>query len=264
MIPPNPDTPPNAVLADARPVKIELPQYVFAALIVMQFLATLRYSEIYFELALTGAVPFLALFLAVPASVCLYAAAIFMLLRGSRGKRLFLLAAVGLALTVPLWGWPSVWSVVAAFGAALGVAGWWIARRSTGTHQPPESHTTMSELSWLQRRPISVLIISTLCSLSFVGTAVFILNNGTDFEALPPTAPLALPTKLLYPLLYISGGLLLLLMRKEAIVLFVLYFVWGLGKTIYENVTFLNYLDLVLVFGFIIYCLRLRQRNLLR
>ncbi len=264
MTTPNPDTSSQTGLADARRARIELPQYTFAALVAMQFLSTLRYSGAYFELTNNGVVSFVALFVAVPASICLYVAAIFLLLKGSGGKRLFLLAAAGLAVTVPFWRWPTILSVVAAFGATLGVAGWWFARLSPSTTRPRESHTAMPGLRWFQRRPIPVFIISIVCTLSFVGFALFVSRNWTGFEQLMHDAPIKLVTFALYPLLLLSGGWLLLFMREEAIILFILYFVWGLGKTISENVPFLIYPELALVFAVIVYCLHLRKRNLLR
>ena len=132
MTTPEPDTPPNAEPAAARPVNIGPAQYILAALVVSQLTLTLRYSGWYFDLTRDGLVSIFPMGFGLPASICLYIATLSMLLKGSRGKLLFILAAAGLALTVPLWysHWSLELSIVAAYGAALGVAGGRLARHS--------------------------------------------------------------------------------------------------------------------------------------
>jgi hypothetical protein len=135
----NPFTPPNAAVTDVQPVQSKMPQYVIAALIAIQLLATIRYAGAYFELVRVGAAHPAALLFGAPASLCLYIAAIVMVFGGSRGRRLFLFGAVGLALSVPFWGGPYLWTVVAGCGAALGAGGWWVTGRARRSEIPVES-----------------------------------------------------------------------------------------------------------------------------
>jgi hypothetical protein len=131
---PNPYQPPSAELKEIAAPQGNVPKYIVIALVAIQLLATMRFSYAYLELVRTGAAPVLALLFGFPASICLYVAALFLLSKKPRGKRLFLVAAVGLAVSVRFWGWPYPWSVVALFGAVLGAAGWWVARGNEKNH----------------------------------------------------------------------------------------------------------------------------------
>ena len=130
MATPNPYKPPNAPVSDVQAVPSKYPRYVVAGLVAVQMLGTLYYSGVYVELARRSVASPLALILGAPASACLYVAAILAVISHSRGRLLFLFGAIGLALSVPLWGWQYVWSLLPAFGAALGMVGWWITRRT--------------------------------------------------------------------------------------------------------------------------------------
>jgi len=132
MTTPNPYAPPRTALSDVKAVapQSKVPQYIVAALVGLQLVGSLRFSEIYLELVRTGAVHPLALLFGFSGSLCLYAGAILAAINGVRGRILFLLAAVGLALSVRYWIWFWPGTTVAAFGAVLGVAGWWITRRA--------------------------------------------------------------------------------------------------------------------------------------
>ena len=123
----NPYRPPQAALSEPAAPPSRLPGYLVAALVAYQLLATIRHAWAYYELVRTGAAPFLALLLGVPSSLCLYMAAVLLVTTRTRGHRLFLVAGLGLALSVPLWTWPNSWAIVAAFGAVLGGVGWWVA-----------------------------------------------------------------------------------------------------------------------------------------
>ena len=125
----NPYAPPKATVADLHPSESRAPRYAIAALVAVQLLASWYYSGVYFELVRTGGAHPLALLLGIAGSLCLYVAAILIVTTRSRGEAVFLAAAVALASSVPMWRWPYPWSLVAAYGAALGVAGWWIVRR---------------------------------------------------------------------------------------------------------------------------------------
>jgi hypothetical protein len=105
-------------------------RYLLAALVVLQLLATWRYSSAYFELVRTGASHPLALLLGLVGSVCLYVGAIRSLLPNPKGHNFLLVATVTLGLSVPMWRLPYAWSLVAAFGAVLALASWWAVRQS--------------------------------------------------------------------------------------------------------------------------------------
>jgi len=131
---PNPYKPPSTELAEPAAPRSNVAKYIVIALVAIQLLATMRFSYAHLELVRTGAAPVLALLFGFPASICLYVATLFLLLKKPRGKRLFLIAAIGLAASVRFWGWPYPWSFVALFGAVLGAAGWWVARENEKNH----------------------------------------------------------------------------------------------------------------------------------
>ena len=88
-------------------------------------------------------------------------------------------------------------------------------------------------------------------------TVMKLLRIGTEFL-------LGLIVKLLYPLLFLLAGVLLLFLRKAAILAFGAYFAWGCAKIVSENIAFSGYLSLALVLGIIVYCLRLQQSGRLK
>lgn len=126
---PNPYQPPQAIVGEPPAPPGRFLRYLVAGLVALQLLLTFRYSGLYYELVRAGAAPLAALLLGLPSSVCLYVAAVLLVVTRTHGHRLFFVAGLGLALSVPLWQWPYVWAGVAAFGAILGAAGWWVARR---------------------------------------------------------------------------------------------------------------------------------------
>jgi len=77
-------------------------------------------------------------------------------------------------------------------------------------------------------------------------------------------SPFILAAKILYPFFLLLAGLLLFFMRKGAIIIFGLYMAWGVTKSVSQHLNILGHLSLVLVFGIIIYCLRLAQKGLLK
>ena len=104
------------------------PRFAIVALIAFQLLAALGYASKYIDLARGGDVFAVAAVLTVPASLCLYAGALLLALRPGRGRALFIVAAVGLGLSLPAWGVSYGWSWPMAFGAMLALAGAWFAR----------------------------------------------------------------------------------------------------------------------------------------
>lgn len=104
------------------------PRFAIVALIAFQLLAALGYGSKYVALARGGDVFAVAAVLTVPASLCLYAGALLLALRPGRGRALFIVAAVGLGLSLPAWGVSYGWSWPIAFGAMLALAGAWFAR----------------------------------------------------------------------------------------------------------------------------------------
>ncbi len=119
----------------------------------------------------------------------------------------------------------------------------------------------------LANRPIPVWIITAFCCFQFIAILAYILqNSGLLFELLKTGAesPIAFISKLLYPFLLFMGGLLLFFLRKSAIYFFVAYLLWGVTKIVSNPLTFFSYLSLAIVVGVCVYCLRLRQKNVLK
>jgi hypothetical protein len=110
------------------PPKTLSPRFVVVALIAFQLLAALGYAGKYVTLTRGGDVYLVAALLAAPASLCLYAGALLLALRPGRGRALFIVAAVGLGLSIPAWGIQYGWTWPMAFGSMLSLAGAWYAR----------------------------------------------------------------------------------------------------------------------------------------
>jgi len=114
--------------APASPPGTPPARFVVVALIAFQLLAALSLAGKYIELARGGDVYALAALLSAPSSLCLYAGAVLLALRPGRGRALFVVAAVGLGLSLPAWGVAYGWTWPMALGAILGLAGAWYAR----------------------------------------------------------------------------------------------------------------------------------------
>jgi hypothetical protein len=122
-------------------------------------------------------------------------------------------------------------------------------------------------IAWFNRRPIPVFTIMALCVLQFLGIVLFIGAHWSELMELVRTgaeSPLGFLFKLVYPFFLLSAGLALFFMRKIAIHFFSIYFAWGVYKIIAQTLDFPGYLSLAMVFGVLVYCLRLKQRGLLR
>lgn len=133
--------------------------------------------------------------------------------------------------------------------------------------EPHEAARPADSPRWFNARPIPVYIISVWCILQFIGILVFMRAHWQDVTQpmrLGVESPAAFLVKLLYPALLFAAGILLLSMRKAAIAAFALYLVWGCGKVVMQGNAFAGYLDLALVSGILVYCLRLRQQGRLR
>jgi hypothetical protein len=113
--------------SDAPPSALS-PRFAVVALIAFQLLVALSYAGKYIDLARGGDVYAVAAILTVPASLCLYIGALLLALRPGRGRALFIVAAVGLGLSLPAWGISYGWTWPMAFGSMLGLAGAWYAR----------------------------------------------------------------------------------------------------------------------------------------
>lgn len=104
------------------------PRFVIVALIAFQLLAASSFLSKYIALVQGDDQFRIAACLSVPASLCLYAGAALLALRPGRGRTLFIVAAVGLGLSLPAWGVGYGWTWPMAFGAMLALAGAWFAR----------------------------------------------------------------------------------------------------------------------------------------
>jgi len=72
-------------------------------------------------------------------------------------------------------------------------------------------------------------------------------------------APVPFAAGFIYPLILFIAGIFLLFMRKAAVLWFALYLLLGLYKVLTQNVSFPGYIDVALIFGVLVYCLRLNQ-----
>jgi hypothetical protein len=120
----------EAAAAAARAARrATIARQAVAGLIGFQLLACLRYLHWYASMLREGAVSPLAL-LAIPASLGLYVAAGLLVSRRATAacRTLFIVAAMGLAFSVPFWGIAESWTWPFELGATLALAGAWHAR----------------------------------------------------------------------------------------------------------------------------------------
>jgi len=139
----------------AAPPRKFSPRFVVLGLIVFQLLVATSYGAKYLELVRSGGVSPAAALLGVPSSLCLYVGASWLALRPGHGRALFLVAAVGLGLSVPVWGVSYGWTWPMAFGAMLGLAGAWYARPES----PPEDGEPGEEADGSDHETGRVLIL---------------------------------------------------------------------------------------------------------
>lgn len=257
----NPYSPPKSDLGDVRFMYGKMVRDTFAALVLLQLLLTLRYSGAYFELVSNGSAHPLGLMLTVAASFCLYLGTILFRFKGSSKVRLFLLAGIGLAAAVPIWRFSFSWSHPGLLGAALGAAGYWLARRRANGFD--EAVTEMPVPIPPVSRPVAVYIIFILCCAPVGFLALFITENWPSLSAELLYRPMVMVTKFIPALLFMSGGFLLLFMRKEAIILFAMYLVFQFGRVISSFATPLAWLDFLLVLGVIAYSIHLLKKRVL-
>ena len=104
------------------------PRFAIVAGIVFQALAASTFLDKYTALAHGDGQYQFAAALSGAAGACLYVGALLLALRPGRGRTLFILAAVGLGLSLPAWGVGYSWSWPIALGAILALAGAWFAR----------------------------------------------------------------------------------------------------------------------------------------
>ncbi|MGZ8252017.1 MAG: hypothetical protein ACXWT7_06715 [Methylophilaceae bacterium] len=110
-------------------MKNENLKYSLLILVLVQFLFTLHYSPVVFNLMNSGAISLWSFLLCFIASIGLYIAAIRLLIKRKSNGKLFLISAIGLVISVPLLIWPYLPSFVVILGALLGIAGWALNQR---------------------------------------------------------------------------------------------------------------------------------------
>jgi hypothetical protein len=119
-----------------------------------------------------------------------------------------------------------------------------------------------SQRAWFARRPIPIYIICAYCTLQWVAITLFMIEKWSTFVELVRTgalAPVPFAAGFIYPLILFIAGIFLLFMRKAAVLWFALYLLLGLYKVLTQNVSFPGYIDVALIFGVLVYCLRLNQ-----
>jgi hypothetical protein len=109
---------------------LRAPRYIFGALVLLQFLATLSYAVAYFELTRAGAVSFIVFLGTALGNLCLYGATLFALRQHPRGQAAFIISAVMLGLSSFGWQWAYAWTWVIGFGALLAICGVYLVRQS--------------------------------------------------------------------------------------------------------------------------------------
>lgn len=267
----DPFTPPAAEYKESRFMYGSILHDTFAALVLLQLIISLRHGWAFFEFVSIGSVSPLALLLTLAGSTCLYLGTVLLRFKASSKQTLFLLAGVAFALAIPLWRNVMIAVLVSLFGAVLGAAGWWLARRRTRGLDMVAPETGMLRSNQSVVRPISVYLIFLLSFSPVVFILLFLSDNWVGLEseltsralATRTDFPLMIATMFFPPLLFMSGGFLLLFLRKQAIILFAMYLVLKFGKVLSSGGAPLTWLDLLLVLGVTAYSIRLLQQRVL-
>ncbi len=126
----------------------------------------------------------------------------------------------------------------------------------------PKSDAGPGKPNWLKCRPIPVFLIAALCSLQMIGTSLVIYMGRDELMQLVHTGsltPLAFAGKLIAPLMILTAGILLLLMRKAATYTFAAYLAWVCSKFFIGTSASPGALDLVMVSCMLAYCLHLHR-----
>jgi len=124
--------------------------------------------------------------------------------------------------------------------------------------------TAAVEQPWFRAKPIPVFVIAAWSSIYVLGVSIFLFKKWPAMLQLVNEGSLSgfvLAYAIFYPLLFLSAGMALLLMRKVALYLFAAWFLIGIVHLFRSSVAQTNPVDLALAFGIIIYCLRLRSEG---
>lgn len=135
-------------------------------------------------------------------------------------------------------------------------------------YRPPVAEVDASAPvgNWFSRRPIAVYVIAVFCTLQFLGVSLAVFDARSQLVELVNSgamSPISFIGKLLYPTLLFAGGVALLLLKRAAVVFFVTYFAWGIAQIVAAPMEFMSYLSLSMVFGVVVYCLRLAKNGTL-
>ncbi len=117
--------------------------------------------------------------------------------------------------------------------------------------------------AWFVRRPIPIFVIAAFCILQYLDILTELTRNWSGYLNLidrGAVSPLAFIVKLAYPtLLFAAGVSLLFLWGRTAVVLFGCYLAWGVARIVVATPT--DYLSLGLVFGCLVYSLRIAAKR---
>lgn len=132
------------------------------------------------------------------------------------------------------------------------------------TQEPLHSSTPHALRDWILRRPIPVWILFAWATLQLLGVLAA-MKNAHYLDAITEgfVSPVHALAGFAYPFLFFLGGVLLLFLRRAAVLMYGAYLVWGIAR-ILAGGQWPEYLSLAIVAGICVYCWQLIVRGTLR
>lgn len=119
-----------------------------------------------------------------------------------------------------------------------------------------------------RQRPVLLVVCAAVCTLSFLGLAIYSLANFRQLAELIRVGVISpkvfFGCIVSYPVFLLWGGLLLLFMRRSALIILGSTLPWGICVAVLWGVNPFVYVGFALVLGIIGYALWLNHKGLLR
>lgn len=119
--------------------------------------------------------------------------------------------------------------------------------------------------NWIWRPPVLVWIVSTFATVQLLGVLLS-MKDARYLDAINDglVSPAHALAGFAHPLLLFLGGVLLLFLRRAAILMFGAHLVWGTVHLLAEGGTWTVYLELAIEAGICVYCWHLIMRGTLK
>jgi hypothetical protein len=132
-------------------------------------------------------------------------------------------------------------------------------------YAPPRSKP--ETVSWFKTRPIPVFLIAGWCTFHLAAFVAVMAMNWQQIVLMMETgaqSPVSFAILCAMPLLSFSSGMMLLFMRKGAVLAFALFLAWLLWRSIFQGSATTNPLDFAASAGMTGYSLYLYRKGRLK